>query len=88
MPLLEAALGAARACGARGVTVDAAEALAQRGHPEAADADDTHTGLTSRQRRVSELIAAGLDPHEVAQRLFLTPGTVRAVLESTAGGAR
>ena len=85
VPLLEAALHAARACGARGVAADAAEALARRGHPEAA-AGDTHSGLTSRQRRVIELTAAGLDPHEVAQRLFLTPGTVRAVLESTDDG--
>jgi ATP/maltotriose-dependent transcriptional regulator MalT len=87
VPLLEAALHAARACGAGGVATEAAEALAQRGHWEA-DARDPHTGLTSRQRRVTELTAAGLDPHEVAQRLFLTPGTVRAVLESTTGGAR
>jgi DNA-binding NarL/FixJ family response regulator len=85
--LLEAALQAARTCGARGLAADAVEALAQRGHPDA-DAGDTHTGLTSRQRRVIELTAAGLDSHEVAQRLFLTPGTVRAVLESTTGGAR
>ena len=84
VPLLQAALHAARACGAGGVAADAAEALAQRGHPEAA-AGDAHTGLTSRQRRVTELTAAGLDVHEVAQRLFLTPGTVRAVLESTSG---
>ena len=86
MPLLEAALHAARACGAPGVAADAAEALAQRGQ-RTADAGDAHTGLTSRQRRVTELTAAGLDPHEVAQRLFLTPGTVRAVLESTTDGA-
>ena len=39
--------------------------------------------LTSRQRRVSDLAAAGLGVNEVAQRLFLTPGTVRAVLDST-----
>ena len=87
VPMLEAALHAARACGARGVAEDAAEALAQRGHAEA-DAGAAYTGLTSRQRRVTELIAAGLDSHEVAQRLFLTPGTVRAVLESTPGRAR
>ena len=85
--LLKAALHAARTCGARGLAADAVEALAQRGQPEA-DAGDAHTGLTSRQRRVTELTAAGLDPHEIAQRLFLTPGTVRAVLESTPDGAR
>ena len=36
---------------------------------------------------MTELAAAGLDVNEVAQRLFLTPGTVRAVLESATGGA-
>ena len=29
-----------------------------------------------------DLTASGLDVNEVAQRLFLTPGTVRAVLEA------
>ncbi len=86
IPLLEAALHVARAAGAGGVAADAAVALAQRGRADA-DAGDAHTRLTSRQRRVIELTAAGLDPHEVAQRLFLTPGTVRAVLESTTRGA-
>ena len=43
------------------------------------------TRVTSRQRRVIDLAATGLDVHEVAQRLFLTPGTVRAVLESARG---
>ena len=42
--------------------------------------------LTSRQRRVGELAAAGMGANEVAQRLFLTPGTVRAVLESMPEG--
>jgi DNA-binding CsgD family transcriptional regulator len=86
VPLLDSALGAARACGARGVAADAARALAHRGRP-ASSPDDAPAGLTSRQRRVAELTAAGLDVNQVAQRLFLTPGTVRAVLESTTGAA-
>jgi DNA-binding CsgD family transcriptional regulator len=87
VPLLEAALDTARACGARAVAADAAQALADRGRP-AAHRDDAPAGLTGRQQRVIELTAAGLDVNEVAQRLFLTPGTVRAVLESTTGAAR
>jgi DNA-binding NarL/FixJ family response regulator len=86
VPLLDSALGAARACGARGVAADAARALAHRGRP-ASSPDDAPARLTSRQRRVAELTAAGLDVNQVAQRLFLTPGTVRAVLESTTGAA-
>lgn len=47
------------------------------------DAGDDDTWLTGRQRRVTELVAAGLGVNEVAQRLFLAPGTVRADLAST-----
>jgi tetratricopeptide (TPR) repeat protein len=87
VPLLLSALRAARACGARGVAAAAADALARCGQPGADVEGDVRRGLTTRQRQVSELTAAGLDPNEVAQRLFLTPGTVRAVLESTTGHA-
>jgi hypothetical protein len=81
--LLESALDAARACGARAVAHDAVVALAERGRtPD--DPRVAPNGLTDRQRRVRDLAAAGLDVNEVAQRLFLTPGTVRAVLESRA----
>ena len=59
----------------------------ERGHaPD--EPVDAPARLTSRQRRVLDLAAAGLDVNEVAQRLFLTPRTVRAVLESTSGGRR
>ncbi len=87
VPLLVSALRAARACGARGVAAAAADALARCGQPGADVDGDVRRGLTTRQRQVWELTAAGLDPHAVAQRLFLTPGTVRAVLESTTGEA-
>ena len=84
--LLTAALDTARACGARALVRDTVSALAQRGEI-CSEEDDERTRVTSRQRRVIDLAATGLDVHEVAQRLFLTPGTVRAVLES-AGGTR
>jgi DNA-binding CsgD family transcriptional regulator len=83
--LLRSALDLARACGARGVARDAVSALARRGQP-ADDPQHAPLRLTSRQRRVTALAASGLDVNEVAQRLFLTPGTVRAVLESSQDG--
>ena len=86
VPLLRAALATARACGALEVIRDAVSALAQRGE-STAEVDDVPTRLTSRQRRVTDLAGTGLDVNEVAQRLFLTPGTVRAVLESAPGAA-
>jgi DNA-binding SARP family transcriptional activator len=79
--LLRSALDTARACGARALVRDTVSALAQRGE-SCSEEDDERTRVTSRQRRVIDLAATGLDVHEVAQRLFLTPGTVRAVLES------
>ncbi len=81
VPLLQAALATARACGARAVVREAVAALAERGE-STAEVDDVPTRITSRERRVTDLVASGLDVNEVAQRLFLTPGTVRAVLES------
>jgi ATP/maltotriose-dependent transcriptional regulator MalT len=81
VPLLQAALATARSCGARAVVRDTTSALGQLG--ETTEADDPPTRVTSRQRRVADLAATGLDVNEVAQRLFLTPGTVRAELEST-----
>jgi predicted negative regulator of RcsB-dependent stress response len=84
MPLLRSALDAARACGARTVVGDAVAALRQRGHL-LDDTLDHPVRLTRTQRQVLDLAAAGLDVNEVAQRLFLTPGTVRAVLESVTG---
>ena len=86
VPLLRAALATARACGARAVVGDAVAALAQRGE-STVEADDVPTRITSRQRRVTDLVATGLDVNEVAQRLFLTPGTVRAALESAQGAS-
>ena len=80
-PLLRAALAMARACGSRAVERDALTALTRQGEP-AAEPGDVPTRITSRERRVTALVASGLEVNEVAQRLFLTPGTVRAVLEA------
>jgi DNA-binding SARP family transcriptional activator/tetratricopeptide (TPR) repeat protein len=88
VPLLRDALAAARACGARSPARRAAEELARRGHRAEESQVDTQARLSSRQRRVLELAAEGLDVNQVAQQLFLTPGTVRAVLESANGGPR
>ena len=85
VPLLQAALATARACGAAVVVRDAVSALVERGE-RSAEVDGVPPRITSRQRRVTELAASGLDVNEVAQRLFLTPGTVRAVLELVQGG--
>lgn len=86
VPLLRATLATARACGALQVIRDAVSALGQRGE-STAEVDDVPARITSRQRRVTDLTATGMDVNEVAQRLFLTPGTVRAVLESAQGAA-
>jgi DNA-binding NarL/FixJ family response regulator len=85
LPLLKVALATARACGARGVVREAVAALARRG--ESAQDDDVPTRVTSRHQRVADLAATGLGVNEVAQRLFLTPGTVRAELGSAPGSA-
>lgn len=82
LPLLDSALAGARACGARGVVREAVSALGHRGRPVDVPADDG-VRLSRRQRQVLDLASAGLDADEVAQRLFLSPGTVRSLLESS-----
>ncbi len=86
VPLLEQALATARACGARRLARRTADELVRRGRPPETPVDE-QVRLSSRQHRVLELAAEGLDVNEVAQRLFLTPGTVRAVLESASEGS-
>lgn len=80
LALLTAALAAAQACDARGVRDDARAELRRRGVSVAAD-DARGPARSGTTRRVLELVRAGHDVHEVAQLLFLTPGTVRAVLD-------
>jgi tetratricopeptide (TPR) repeat protein len=79
VPLLRAAVARARACGAQRVFADACAALAERG--QAVDgACDLTAPVSVTVRRIHDLAGKGLGVHEVAQRLFLTPGTVRAAL--------
>ncbi|MFT8640023.1 response regulator [Bifidobacterium sp.] len=40
-------------------------------------ADDPFSRLTNRERRISALIAEGLDNHDIARQLYLSEGTVR-----------
>ncbi len=83
VPLLRAAADGARECAASAVHDRAVAALADRGETPGADGR-TAVRMTSRERQVLDLTGAGLDVHQVAQRLFLTPGAVREVLVSAA----
>ncbi|TQN43874.1 transcriptional regulator [Blastococcus colisei] len=80
VPLLQAAMEEAHARGALGVRERARAALRSRGFADAV-CRPTVRSATATERRVLELSAAGLGIREVAQELFLTPGTVRSVLE-------
>ena len=82
--LLQAALEAALDRGAIGITRRARAALARRGRPDESGRD-AQRRPTSTERRIVELAVAGHGVRDVAQQLFLTPGTVQAVLESTSG---
>jgi hypothetical protein len=87
VPLLRDAADAARDCGARPVHDGAVAALADRG--ESVDVDVRGAvRMTSRERQVLDLTADGLDVHQVAQRLFLTPGTVHETLISASAKTR
>ena len=81
LPLLEAASEAAHARGALGIRDQARAALERRGHPADRRHDDIRW-VSSTERMILDLSATGLGIHEVAQRLLLTPGTVRAALEA------
>lgn len=87
VPLLRNAAAAARGGGARPVHDRAVAALADRGESIAAD-DRGAIRMTTRERHVLDLTAGGLDVHQVAQRLFLTPGTVHETLISAAAKNR
>ncbi|MGB8650703.1 MAG: hypothetical protein WCD35_08570, partial [Mycobacteriales bacterium] len=79
--LLSLALQGAHACGAPGLRDAALAALTARGHDVEAPCDDLGM-LTTTERRILDLTSAGLDVREVAQQLFLTPGTVQAALDA------
>jgi DNA-binding NarL/FixJ family response regulator len=78
--LLRAALDAAIERGARGIARRAKAALAGRGRPDTSG-PDVESCPTATERRIVELAADGRGVREIAQQMFLTPGTVRAVLE-------
>jgi hypothetical protein len=84
VPLLVAAIDAAHAVGAVRLRERARAALAARGCPDDGHRD-TVRPVSATERRIHELAAAGLGIREVAQQLFLTPGTVQAVLERGSG---
>ena len=83
--LLGAALEAAHGCGAAGLRDDALAALVARGHDVTPPCDEVAL-LTTTERRILDLTSAGLDVRQVAQQLFLTPGTVQSALDALAEG--
>jgi hypothetical protein len=74
VPLLRAAGARARRCGAQRAFADACTTLKQRGQVVDDEAFDEPTAMSVTVRRIPDLAGAGLGVHEVAQRLFLTPG--------------
>ncbi len=85
VPLLHAALVTAAERGAVDLRERARAALAARGCPEEEGHRDLPRRPSATERRILELAAAGAGVREVAQQLFLTPGTVQTVLESASG---
>jgi hypothetical protein len=83
VPLLRAASEAAHAAGAVGVRDRARAALRERGHPDDSLFDQVER-VSETERRILDLTAEGRPVREVAQQLFLNPGTVQAVLERQA----
>lgn len=83
VPLLLAARAASLVAGATGLRDQVREALVRRGH-EVEEPCEELPLLSTTERRVLELTAAGHDVRAVAQQLFLTPGTVQATLDALA----
>jgi DNA-binding SARP family transcriptional activator/tetratricopeptide (TPR) repeat protein len=79
--LLQAALETALDRGALGIRKRARAGLARRGRPDESGRDGQRCP-TSTDRRIVELAAAGHGIRDIAQQLFLTPGTVQAVVEA------
>jgi tetratricopeptide (TPR) repeat protein len=80
LPLLLEASRVAERHGALGVRDRARTALERRGQRLEPCADEGRP-LTTTERRILDLSGAGLEPRDIAQRLFLTPGTVQTVLD-------
>jgi DNA-binding NarL/FixJ family response regulator len=85
VPLLRAASARAQRCGAQRVFADACSALNQRGQDVDDEACEDQIPVSRTVRRILDLAGEGLGVNEVAQRLFLTPGTVRAALAQLDG---
>jgi DNA-binding SARP family transcriptional activator len=81
LPLLRSAVEEAHARGALGIRDRARAALQARGCPDAVHREDVRSPTVT-ERRIAELAAGGRGLREIAQQLFLTPGTVQAVLET------
>jgi DNA-binding NarL/FixJ family response regulator len=83
--LLRSASRLAERRGATGILTTALAELERRGHQGVPSTGGV--ALLSRvDRRILELAASGIEPHEIAQRLFVTPGTVHAVLDEAGHG--
>ena len=85
VPLLREAGASAGERGAGEIRRHALAELRRRGQP-LEPAEDLPRPMSRTDRQILALVRAGLDAHAVAQRLFVTPGTVRAVLEEADGG--
>jgi hypothetical protein len=83
--LLRQAHAEALATGAAALRQDVEQLLCHRGVPAPPHRDVAP--LTRTQQRAMDLIRQGLDLREVAQELFLTPGSVRATLQAATSGA-
>ena len=81
VPLLLAAHEVAQERGALGVRNRARIALRRRGRPVDTSRDEIRRP-SAVERQILELAEAELTVREIAQQLFLTPGTVRAVLDT------
>jgi DNA-directed RNA polymerase specialized sigma24 family protein len=76
------ALDWADEAGASAVRAAAAAALVAAGHDPGPPSRKATHALTPAERRVVEFAATGLEAREIAQRLMLTPATVRRRLAS------
>lgn len=84
VPLLLAASEVAQARGALGIRDRARAELLRRGRPVDPRCEQVRP-LSTTERQILDLHAAGMDVREIAQRLFVTPGTVHAVLDGADG---
>jgi DNA-binding SARP family transcriptional activator len=87
IPLLQQAGEAAHELGAEGIRAGACAGLRKRGQADPLDGAPVRRHSAT-ERRILDLAAAGQGLREIAQQLFLTPGSVQAVLESAAPGGR